>query len=295
MSAEIVQWSKDVMAGWSRYLRQSCLLSRLESLPVSPSWDDLEAPLLSRGGPVSLTEYSFVFRSPRPWTRLEMEILMTIYKEKPLWSYWDIATQLRLLREDGRIDFGSRFGHDMPWSPKDCARRLHELYEISPERFDATLPPPPLDSLNVVHTSGESDTDPLVTNLQPTLCDDCTALNLGKAHMDAMLDFDDWCAGPDTKQHPASRSLLALNRSAETCPCCKFMYNAAASHFVSSTGELSPERASLQIRLGFIRESGEHQLSIKTTSFPQRELARLRMAHRKVIVNFHTKLILIKV
>lgn len=259
---------------WNRPAQQDRLLHELESLPVSQHWDSIESPLLSRRrGELSTLHKRNVWSDPRPWTRLEMDRLITLYKEMPLWSYWDIAIQL--MHSDALP------ARAEPWSPEDCARRLHILYDLAPERFGTAPPPTAFKPLNAVHTSGTPDTDPLVTDLQPTLCNECTALDLGRAHMEAMLDFNDWWSGTYTGGHPASRSIRALKESADCCPCCKFMYKAATTYRDRTSPLMRQVFEDLKTRLAFTRTSGEHFVVIEAATTPKQEIARLRMAHCK--------------
>lgn len=237
------------------YVRRVWLLRNLESRPVS-----------RQRGSISVS---------RRWTRFEMDTLIHLYEQWPLWSYKDIASQLVLICPES----------DAPsWSAEECARRLHMLYVLSPERFGTGLPPPPLDHSNVDYELEALEIDSIITRPQPTLCNECAALDLGKAHVEAMIDFGDFYAGPNTEGHPAHQSLRSLKKSSDCYRCCDFMYNAASRTMRSprSAQLIRPEADDLQTRLGFTRYNGEHFLEIKTTASPGKRLALLRMAHREI-------------
>jgi hypothetical protein len=285
----LTHWISTKLVESFGFMRQAWALHKLENLQVSPNWDMIESPLLSRrrGETFSQDKQNkgrplLHSRRPRSWTRLEVDTLISLYRHRPLWSYWDIAIQLMYLDQAS----SAPVSRDAPWSPEDCARRLHALYALIPERFGTALPPPLSHSSNAVHTLGGPDTDPIVTNFQPTLCNECVALDLGRAHEQALLDFDDWWAGPDTKDHPASQSVRALEESAELCSCCSFMYKAITS---TSTYKLLRPRlmqfvsGDLPTKLAFTRASGEHYVVIKAATTPSQEIVRLRMAHRRIM------------
>lgn len=228
------------------YVRRVWLLRNLENRPVSRQ----------------LGSYSV----SRQWTRFEMDTLIHLYEQWPLWSYKDIASQLVLICPKS---------YTPPWSAEECASRLHMLYVLSPERFGTGLPPPPFDHSNVDYVSEAAEIDSIITRLQPTLCNKCAALDLGEAHVEAMIDFNDLYAGPNTEDHPANQSLRSLKRSSDCCRCCEFMYD-AASRTMRSLGSkqlIWPEADHLQTRLGFTRYNGEHFLEIKTAVSPGESLA----------------------
>jgi len=265
-------------------MRQTWLLHNLETQPVSQHWDSIDAPLLSaqrgeifspHGQDAMLFELG---NSSQSWTRLEMDTLVTLYSEQPLWSYWDIAIKLM------HLDLVRSSAFELivaPWSPEDCACRLHELYALALETFGTALAPLALNLSNAVHTSGELQIDHIVTDLQRTLCSECTALDLGQTHMEAMLDFGDWWTGPDTEGHPASRSIRALEESAKCCPCCNFMYKATGqtSHM---SPLMRPAFRDFGTKLSVTRAQGEHYLVLTAGTTPGQKIAQLRMAHCKV-------------
>lgn len=176
-------------------------------------------------------------------------------------------------------------------------QRLRKLYAQAPREFNNTLPPPLIDHPSQMqhaeapsrhgtelppplfnnsernHTPHMAEIDPMVARLQPTLCNECAALNLGRIHMDAMTY--EWWAGPEVGNHPANRSLFCLKTSSDSCCCCEFMYTATCRSISFS----SSERDDVQTRLHFARWDAEILLEIETAASPSQKLAQLRMVH----------------
>jgi hypothetical protein len=242
------------------YVRRVWLLRNLENLPVSRQTD--------------------LMNSVRRWTRLEMDNLIQLYEQHPLWSYEDIACQLLLTCPDS----SAASLWTQPWSAKECAHRLYMLYALTPERFGSGLLPPLFNHSEVDYTPETAEMDPIITRAQPTFCKECAALNLGETHVEAMMDFDDFWAGPDPAGHPANQSLHSLKRSSEYCCCCDFMYNTAIRtiHPLKSEQPIKAEADNLQTRLSFARYHGAHFLEILTAARPLQILARLQMAHCEI-------------
>lgn len=179
--------------------------------------------------------------------------------------------------------------HGPSLSAKECKRRRHMLSVLTPERFGTGTPRRPrLDHAKPHYTSeAVAAIDSVIARLQQTMCKECTALELGDAHMNAMRDFNDFYGGPNTEGHPANQSLRSLKRSSDRFPCCKSMYNAASPPMYSpkSGRRIRPESDDLQTRVGFTRYNGEHFLEIKTGA--GKRLALLRMAHCEITKILH--------
>lgn len=224
-----------------------------------------ESQLIEAPGP------PYPISEPRRPIEFKMDAyLMHLRELLPLWSNKQIATQM--------VDVYPSL------SAEECKRRLDMLSVLPPERFGSVILQSPLNHAKLHYTSeGAAATDSMITKLRPALCNGCTALALGDAHVEVMMDInrDRFIEGPNVKGHPANQSLRSLKRSSGSCRCCEFMYNAASrALYHSKIGAIirrPSEDLHTQTQLGFTRYSREQALEIRTRA--GRSLALLRIAH----------------